>query len=122
MTSWFIGYLPDFPGPYGTTYLFNSFPSIKLTAGSSYWVLVQPHENTSWGGAGNGSDTWAAWNLSPSGFGPHAFSRDGGITYEYDNYSQGSLRVYLLGEPSVPGPAAALPFALGLLATRRRRK
>lgn len=118
------GYAP-FYSSYGLSTVYNTLyvPSRVLTAGNSYWLLLEPDENTVLG-PGTGADTEAAWNFSLSGTGPVAYSFDNGVTFQYDagrSHRQGAFRV-VLGEAAVPGPAAALPFALGLLAARRRRK
>jgi len=87
---------------------------VAVTPGGSYFVKVEPANRAMQGG-------WF-WNASGDS-GPFAFT-SGGTWYSWDDV-RGGMTVKATtaddGVPAVPGPAAAIPFALGLLARRRRR-
>ncbi len=108
ITGWSFGSLPAFGGSFSPTVLFNGFPSITLTAGSKYWIGVNP----------GASDTWAVWNWNSTGnSGPHGASTNGGASYTYDTNTAGAMRVEV-----VPEPATMTALALGVVALLRRRK
>jgi hypothetical protein len=103
----------------------NLYPHLVLNDGSDYWLEVAPDENVP-GGTDTGADSKLAWNLNSIGdLGYRGSSTDNGATYEYmGDQWRGAFRVELVetGTGAVPGPMAALPFVVGLLAARRRRK
>ncbi len=87
---------------------------VPIVAGGSYFVKVAPANRAMQGG-------WN-WNLAGD-VGPFAF------TYMNDWYTYEGVRSAMTVKattedsvPAVPGPAAAIPFALGLLARRRCRR
>jgi|GEM_PF-4571770 len=86
---------------------------VPVTPGGSYFVKVEPANRAMQGG-------WF-WNASGDS-GPFAYTF-GGTWYPYDSVRGGMTVKAATGDevPAVPGPAAAIPFALGLLARRRRR-
>ncbi|MFN3682407.1 MAG: hypothetical protein ACK41F_00575 [Fimbriimonadaceae bacterium] len=86
---------------------------VPVVAGGSYFVKVAPANRAMQGG-------WR-WNLAGDS-GPFAFTF-GGTWHPFSDV-RGAMTVKATtddGVPAVPGPAAAIPFALGLLARRRRR-
>ena len=87
---------------------------VAVTPGGTYFVKVEPANRAMQGG-------WF-WNASGDS-GPFAYTF-GGTWYPYDSV-RGGMTVKATtaddGVPAVPGPAAAIPFALGLLARRPRR-
>lgn len=102
------------------TFTVTSALNPLLSAGTQYWVV--PFVS---------SDTHAAWNWNSIGdFGPHAFSSDGGATFNVGVYERGAFRVLGGaggGGPEVPEPGTlALLVGAGaggsLLLIRRRRK
>ena len=86
---------------------------VAVTPGGSYFVKVEPANQATKGG-------WF-WNASGDS-GPFAYAF-GGTWYPYVSVRGGMTVKAATGDevPAVPGPAAAIPFALGLLARRRRR-
>lgn len=125
--SWFLstiitGGLPQFGSSFSPTVITNPFNWLTLTAGSKYWLLVEPDENTAAWGTGKGQDSWLVWNHNTIGdVGLVGYSNDGGASYQYGDTTLGAFRVEV-GEPTVPGPAAVLPFAIGFVAACRRRR
>ncbi|MEJ5170343.1 MAG: hypothetical protein WHU10_05095 [Fimbriimonadales bacterium] len=87
---------------------------VPVHAGGSYFVKVAPVNDWMVG----------EWALNLAGdYGPMAFSSMG-RWYMYESL-RGAMTVKAITEdsvPAVPGPAAAIPFALGLLARRRCRR
>jgi hypothetical protein len=86
---------------------------VPVTPGGSYFVKVEPANQATQGG-------WF-WNASGDS-GPFYYTY-GGTWHPYDSVRGGMTVKATTGDevPAVPGPAAAIPFALGLLARRRRR-
>ncbi|MCC7473826.1 MAG: PEP-CTERM sorting domain-containing protein [Pirellulales bacterium] len=97
-------------GPMDPPETITSFdPSVVLTTGNLYWIVVAPGDST----------TEAAWNWAIGVGGRLADSSDGGLTY---TYREGRLPAMRIEVVSIPEPAALFLLASGLIAFMSRRR
>lgn len=94
--------------PYPVTSGYNTVPvsGVSLTSGSSYWLVAKANDSLYWNWVDGGSTQLAAYSFD-------------GTNYTYDTLTAGVFSVSL---STVPGPTAAVPFALMALRRRRARK
>ncbi len=103
--------VPPFGGLDAPETLVNSDPTVTLTAGNRYWIVVAP-------GVGN---TEAVWNWNSLGSADRrTFSINGGATYSYLEGRVGAMRIEVVPEPTAAALVVAGVVLMGVI--RRRRQ
>lgn len=111
MAAFTRGGLPAFGGSEAPETISSFDPSVVLTAGNRYWIVVAPGDST----------TEAVWNWNSLGPGDRfAQSFDFGATYAYSDSRVGAMRIELI---SIPEPRTLGLIVVGIaiaLAGHRR--
>jgi hypothetical protein len=109
MAAFTRGGLPPSGGSEAPETITSFDPSVVLTTGNRYWIVVAPGDST----------TEAIWNWAPAGGGRLAISTDSGASYAYSDGRQGAMRIEVIPEPATL-VTLVLGFSSFVLAWRRR--